>query len=206
MIDSALLALFIPTFFVVSITPGMCMTLAMTLGMSVGVRTTMWMMWGELIGVAVVAISAVIGVSQLLLTWPSLFVVIKVAGGCYLLWLAFNMWQSKGKLSLSSLGERPIVSKWSLFNQGLITAIANPKGWAFMLSLLPPFINQSQALTPQLTLLVVIILLSEFVCMMLYATGGRTIAKALTSEDSVKRLNKLSASLMALVAVWLLLG
>ena len=53
--DFALLAVFIPTFFFVSITPGMCMTLAMTLGMSIGVRRTLWMMLGELVGVALVA-------------------------------------------------------------------------------------------------------------------------------------------------------
>ena len=51
MIDVAALAVFIPTFFFVSITPGMCMTLAMTLGMSIGVRRTLWMMIGELLGV-----------------------------------------------------------------------------------------------------------------------------------------------------------
>ncbi|HAD39405.1 MAG TPA: threonine transporter RhtB, partial [Plesiomonas shigelloides] len=33
-IDMTSLMLFIPTFFFVSFTPGMCMTLAMTLGMS----------------------------------------------------------------------------------------------------------------------------------------------------------------------------
>ncbi|MGU3847445.1 LysE family translocator, partial [Vibrio diabolicus] len=34
----ALLSMFIPTFFFVSITPGMCMTLALTLVMSIGYR------------------------------------------------------------------------------------------------------------------------------------------------------------------------
>ncbi len=48
--NSALLGLFIPTFFFVSITPGMNMTLALTLGMSVGYRRTLWMMVGELLG------------------------------------------------------------------------------------------------------------------------------------------------------------
>ncbi len=62
--DLAVLAVFIPTFFFVSITPGMCMTLAMTLGMSIGVRRTRWMMIGELIGVAIVAIAAVLGVAS----------------------------------------------------------------------------------------------------------------------------------------------
>ncbi len=45
--DPAILALFIPTFFFVSVTPGMCMTLSMTLGMSLGVRRTLHMMWGS---------------------------------------------------------------------------------------------------------------------------------------------------------------
>ncbi|ASM55958.1 hypothetical protein PNIG_b0353 [Pseudoalteromonas nigrifaciens] len=35
------------------------MTLAMTLGMSIGVRRTLWMMLGELLGVASVAVAAV---------------------------------------------------------------------------------------------------------------------------------------------------
>ena len=69
--DFAILAVFIPTFFFVSITPGMCMTLAMTLGMSVGVRRTLWMMAGEVIGVALVAIAAVVGVASIMLNYPS---------------------------------------------------------------------------------------------------------------------------------------
>lgn len=46
-----LLYLFIPTFFIVSITPGMCMTLALSLGLSIGIKRSLYMMWGELIGV-----------------------------------------------------------------------------------------------------------------------------------------------------------
>ncbi|MGL5297122.1 MAG: LysE family translocator, partial [Plesiomonas sp.] len=78
--------LFIPTFFFVSFTPGMCMTLAMTLGMSIGVRRTLPMMWGELIGVAVVAVSSVIGVASLMLNYPTLFQLLKYAGGAYLIY------------------------------------------------------------------------------------------------------------------------
>lgn len=52
MLDYTLLLIFIPTFLLVSATPGMCMTLALTLGMSIGIRRTFWMMWGEMVGVA----------------------------------------------------------------------------------------------------------------------------------------------------------
>lgn len=57
-INLTILAAFIPTFFFVSITPGMCMTLAMTMGMAIGFRRTLWMMAGELFGVGLVAASA----------------------------------------------------------------------------------------------------------------------------------------------------
>ena len=54
LLDVSLLMVFIPTFFFVSVTPGMCMTLAMTLGMSIGLKRTFYMMIGELLGVAIV--------------------------------------------------------------------------------------------------------------------------------------------------------
>ena len=59
--DPERLALFIPTFFLVSVSPGLCMTLAMTLGMRVGLRRTCWMMGGEVLGVTLVALAALAG-------------------------------------------------------------------------------------------------------------------------------------------------
>ena len=47
------LSLFIPTFFLVSLTPGLCMTLSLSLGMTVGVKRAAWMMIGERVGVRV---------------------------------------------------------------------------------------------------------------------------------------------------------
>ncbi|MDT0602092.1 LysE family translocator [Thalassotalea castellviae] len=207
MIDIALISLFIPTFFLVSITPGMCMTLAMTLGMSIGVKKTMWMMWGELLGVASVAIASVVGISSMMLKVPVVFHCLKIIGALYLFYIGFNMWRSKGKLALAEPVTNTLpVNKKHLFNQGFITAIANPKGWAFMVSLLPPFINNNYALPSQLTVLVAIIIVSEFICMMIYATGGRSIARILIQEDNVKILNKISGSLMIAVAIWLVLS
>jgi len=65
--NTTVLAVFIPTFFVVSLTPGMCMTLSMTLGMTIGVRQTFWMMYGELLGVGIVAAASVAGVATVML-------------------------------------------------------------------------------------------------------------------------------------------
>jgi threonine/homoserine/homoserine lactone efflux protein len=182
------------------------MTLAMALGMSIGVRNTFWMMWGELLGVALVAISAVIGVSSVMLQFPQLFSGLKLLGAAYLFYIGINMWRSKGKLAINNTLPTNKVNRKNLFNQGFITAIANPKGWAFMVSLLPPFINPNIALTAQLVILVAVILVSEFSCMLLYATGGKTLGRLLTQGDNVKRLNKISGTLMILVALWLVVN
>lgn len=205
--DYSTLAIFIPTFFFVSITPGMCMTLALTLGMSIGIRRTIWMMFGELIGVAIVAVSAVIGVAALMLKFPSLFAIFKTFGACYLAYLGIQMWLSKGKMAISeSIKVSTRVSKKALFIQGFLTAIANPKGWAFMISLLPPFINSSFSITIQLITLVSIILVSEFICMMLYATGGKSLGMLIAKSENVRIMNRISGSLMIGVAIWLALS
>ncbi|WNC66900.1 LysE family translocator [Thalassotalea nanhaiensis] len=205
--DLAVLAIFIPTFFFVSITPGMCMTLALTLGMSIGVRRTMWMMMGELLGVASVAVAAVLGVAALMLKLPEVFSIFKIVGALYLAYLGIQMWLSKGKMAITHNREAtPTVSRKGLFMQGLVTAIANPKGWAFMISLLPPFINPENSVAVQLSFLVGVILVSEFVCMMLYATGGKSLGLLLAKAENVRLMNRISGTLMMGVALWLALS
>ncbi|MGI2260172.1 LysE family translocator [Shewanella sp. GXUN23E] len=203
--DIALLAVFIPTFFFVAITPGMCMTLAMTLGMSIGVRRTMWMMLGELMGVALVAVSAVLGVAALMLKYPVVFEFLKWIGGAFLIYTGVNMWRARGKMAIVD-GIAPEVSNIGLISQGFITAIANPKGWAFMISLLPPFINVEQAVAPQLTALVLIILMTEFSSMLAYASGGKTLRLFLQRGNNIRWMNRIAGSLMVGVGLWLALG
>ncbi|PKG56940.1 MULTISPECIES: LysE family translocator [unclassified Shewanella] len=204
--DIALLAVFLPTFFFVSITPGMCMTLAMTLGMSIGVRRTMWMMLGELVGVALVAVAAVMGVASIMLHYPEMFAVLKWVGGLYLAYIGVNMWRSKGRMALVEGQTAPSVGNIELMTQGFMTAIANPKGWAFMVSLLPPFISVEREVAPQLLALLSIIMLTEFTSMMAYATGGKSLRVFLSRGDNIKWMNRIAGSLMIAVGFWLALG
>ncbi|MDP5189081.1 LysE family translocator [Rheinheimera baltica] len=207
MVNLALMGAFIPTFLFVSVTPGMCMTLAMTLGMSQGVRRTLWMMWGEMLGVALVAILAVCGVAAIMLQFPEVFQWFKIAGACYLAYIGLQMWRAKGKLALPQPGELPaLMTRRTLFSQGFITAVSNPKGWAFHMALLPPFIDSQLAFWPQLLVLVSIILLLEFGSMLLYASGGKALALFFSKTNRVQYLNRIGASLMFGVALWMLLG
>lgn len=181
------------------------MTLAMTLGMSIGVRRTLWMMIGELVGVALVAIAAVMGVASVMLNYPQLFEILKWIGGIYLGYIGVQMWRAKAKMTHLDNTSNTISNR-ALIIQGFVTAIANPKGWAFMISLLPPFINVEQAIAPQMLMLLSIIMLTEFTSMLAYASGGKSLKLFLSRGDNIKWMNRIAGSLMIAVGFWLALG
>ncbi|XRG82908.1 LysE family translocator [Salinisphaera sp. SPP-AMP-43] len=200
------LSVFIPTFFLVSLTPGLCMTLSLSLGMTVGVRRTAWMWLGELVGVATVAVASVAGVATVLLRYPAVFTVFKWVGGAYLIWLGLEMWRSKGNLAIPEIDDdAPPPPRAQLASQGLITAIANPKGWAFFIALLPPFLDFDQPLTPQLSGLLAMILSMELACLLLYASGGSAARAALAKRSNVRLLNRIAGTLIMGVGLWLAL-
>ena len=199
--------MFVPTFLLVSLTPGMCMTLAMVLGMTQGVRRALWMMVGELAGVGLVAFAAGAGVAALMLRQPELFAVFKWLGGAYLGYLGVMMWRSRGGMAIpETLEAGPPAARGQLALQGLVTAVANPKGWAFFVALLPPFLDAARPLAPQLAALIAVILAIEFLCLLLYATGGQTLRRLLGRRDSVRLLNRAAGTLMVGVGLWLALG
>jgi threonine/homoserine/homoserine lactone efflux protein len=208
MLNVSLLVAFVPTFLFVSFTPGMCMTLSMSLGITIGVRRTLWMMLGELIGVGLVAIAAVVGVATLMLGAPWAFSIFKWLGGIYLCGLGIQMWASKGKMAIPEKvdADRAHIRRRVLFLQGFVTAVANPKGWAFFMVLLPPFIDDQLPMPAQLSVLVLLVLIIEFVALLSYAIGGQTLNRVLQKNSNVRVLNRISGSLMILVGVWLALG
>jgi len=203
--DISLLIAFGASFFLVSLSPGLCMTLAMSLGISIGVRRTLWMMAGELTGIALVGVSAVLGVAALLLKAPTVFEIFKWLGAAYLLYMGWQTWRAQ-LLRPEQLAGSNQRTRYSLILQGFVTAVANPKAWAFFVALLPPFIDQNRPLAPQLLALLTLILIIEFTCMQIYAHGGRALSEQLHRRGKARWLNRISGSLMVVIGIWLALG
>ena len=207
LIDFSLLYFFIPIFFAISITPGLCMTLALTMGVTIGLRNAMKMMVGELIGVLIVASTAVFGGGTIMSSFPTAFLLFKYAGGIYLMIIGFQMFNSRGSLALNFDGTHSFeIDFIKLFSQGFITAVANPKGWAFFIAMTPAFINYEIALLPQMSALVIIILVIEFVSLMIYAAGGQALGVILKKQGNMRLINRIAGLLMTGVGIWLALS
>ena len=79
--------LFIVTFFPISLMPGINMTYAMSIGMSLGYVRALPMMAGQLASLAFVGICCMLGVGAVLAHYSFAFKVLNIIAGLYLLYL-----------------------------------------------------------------------------------------------------------------------
>lgn len=199
-----LILLFIPTIAAVSFTPGLCMTLAFTLGLSIGYRRTLWMMLGELSGVTTVFITTFWSLGWLLSRDPIYFKLFSLIGGSYLLYLSLLLFrQPPEKVMTRNLGD---TNASSLVLLGYLTAVSNPKGWAFLVALLPGFVVAQSPLIPQFSIMLIIMLSTEFISMSAYAMGGSWLAKRLNNRSGLLNVNRIAAGMLSLAALWVLSG
>ena len=199
-----LILLFIPTIASVSFTPGLCMTLAFTLGLSIGYKRTLWMMLGELSGVASVFTATFWSLGWLLSRDPIYFQIISFVGGVYLLYLAFQLFRETPEAIESR--DLKKTHPMALAILGYVTAVSNPKGWAFLMALLPGFVSSDTELTSQFIIMMGIMLTTEFVSLTVYATGGQWLASRLSSSKGIVNANRVAASMLTLAALWVLSG
>ena len=199
-----LILLFIPTIAAISFTPGLCMTLAFTLGLSIGYRRTLWMMGGELTGVATVFGATFWSLGWLLSRDDIYFQIISLIGGTYLLYLAVRLFNETPEQVEARNLENTRASALALL--GFVTAVSNPKGWAFLLALLPGFVAANTPLMPQFAIMLAIMLTTEFFSMTAYATGGQWLAMRLSNTQGLLNTNRVAASMLGLAALWVLSG
>ncbi|AJB79367.1 LysE family translocator [Enterobacter hormaechei] len=84
---------------------------------------------GTGVGAAIFSLAAMLGLQKLLLMVPELFMVLKVAGGAYLLWLAVKMFRDATRpLYLALDGDKNDGRTLMMtFRDGLLTQLSNPK-------------------------------------------------------------------------------
>jgi homoserine/homoserine lactone efflux protein len=131
-----------------SLSPGPNGLLALTHGALHGRRKAMYTVAGGVSGfVAVIALS-MFGIGALLQASLVWLTVMKWAGGAYLVWLGIQVWRAP-PIGLDVAGTAPPRAGWSLFSQGLLSAVTNPKALLFFAAFLPQFIDPARSLVVQ---------------------------------------------------------
>ena len=128
-----------------SLSPGPNGLLALTHGALHGRRKALYTISGGALGfIAVVALS-MFGIGALLKTSLGWLTVMKWVGGAYLVWLGIQVWRAP-PIGIDLPGSVEPRKAWSLFRQGALSALTNPKGLLFFAAFLPQFIDPARSL------------------------------------------------------------
>ena len=135
-----------------SLSPGPNGLLALTHGALHGRRKALYTIFGGALGFVTLIALSMFGIGALLKTSLTWLTVMKWVGGAYLVWLGVQVWRSPpiGIVAAEKIDERP---SWSLFQQGALSAVTNPKGILFFAAFLPQFIDPARSLVLQFAIM-----------------------------------------------------
>ena len=138
--DFSTLVLFAAACLALTATPGPDMLLIVSRSVSQGRASGFATLAGIQVGTYCHALAAALGLSQLFLVVPLAYDVVRYVGAAYLLYLAWQAFRSAATALAPTAGLRryPI---GSVFRQGLLTNLLNPKMALFVLALFPQFVQ-----------------------------------------------------------------
>lgn len=152
MIDPAKFALFIAVSWALILSPGPDMIYVITRGMTHGRRAGVLSAVGVVCGILVHTIAAAFGLTLILQTSAFAFLFVKFVGAAYLLYLGIKSWRDKSTFHLQTTV--PMAKSSTLFWQGVLSNVLNPKIAIFFLAFLPQFVDQGSAhITLQMVIL-----------------------------------------------------
>lgn len=140
MIDPAKFALFIGVSWALIISPGPDMIYVITRGMAHGRRAGVLSAVGVVCGILVHTTAAALGLTLILRTSAFAFLFVKFVGAAYLLYLGIQAWREKSTFRLQS--SPAVTTSSSLFWQGVLSNVLNPKIAIFFLAFLPQFVDR----------------------------------------------------------------
>jgi homoserine/homoserine lactone efflux protein len=131
-----------------SLSPGPNGLLALTHGALHGRRKALYTVLGGACGFVVVIALSMFGIGALLQASLMWLTVMKWVGGLYLVWLGIQVWRAP-PIGANLRGSVQPRAGWSLFRQGALSALTNPKALLFFAAFLPQFIDPAHSLVLQ---------------------------------------------------------
>ena len=193
--------LFFITLAPISLMPGINMTYAMSVGMSFGYKHSFFVMAGQLLAIAFVSFSCMLGVGAVLHHFDYAFKALNIIAGLYMFYLGVMLFFGKGELSITKVSNLP--SKKQMFINGFIVSVSNPKAWIFFSALLPTFLDKEAPFSlTRMCVITVTLVFIEFLALNIYALGGAMLKKFL--QTHLRLLEICTAIIVCTIGVLLL--
>ncbi|MFT3718069.1 homoserine/homoserine lactone efflux protein [Pseudorhodoferax sp.] len=190
----------------IALSPGSGAVLSMSHGLAYGVRRTTATIVGLQIGLAFTLLVAGVGIGALLMASATAFLVVKIVGAAYLLWLGWRQWRAPVAAEAAGLpfGEATLSVRERVL-RGALTNMTNPKGIVFMVAVLPQFIDPARPLWLQLLVLLATTVAVDMVVMHGYAWLAARLQRLLRSARARRSQNRVFGGVLMAMGASLLL-
>ncbi len=140
--DASTLAAYTIASILLFATPGPDMSLWLSQTLSSGRNSGFAAMAGTNVGCIIHTLLAAFGVSALIAASPTGFLILKIVGAAYLLWLAISAIRKGSSLNVATTTRKPAALLKS-FLLGVSINMTNPKVVLFFITFLPQFVSAS---------------------------------------------------------------
>jgi len=120
------------------ISPGPDNILAIGRGLSQGKLAACFSGAASGVGILFHILTATFGLTLLIQTSELAFIIVKLIGAGYLIWLGIKVLRSRSLINLTPAEKQPLTS---IFTTGFLSAALNPKPGLFVLAFIPQFVN-----------------------------------------------------------------
>jgi homoserine/homoserine lactone efflux protein len=185
----------------IAISPGSGAVLAMSHGLSYGVRKASVTVFGLQLGLLLVFAIAGAGVGSLLLASELAFNIVKTVGALYLIYLGVSQWRARvaPAAGVEAAASAATPSAQRRVATGFLTNATNPKGIIFMVAVLPQFISQSLPLLPQLLVLGVTMVTIDTIVMHGYAFLAASMQRFFRDAGALRKQNRFFGGILVLM-------
>jgi len=183
--EKAAFLTFLVAAFALNIAPGPDMLYVIGRSVGQGRRAGIVSALGVFVGCWVHILAAAFGIAALLRSSPMAFNLVRYAGAGYLIYLGLKMLAQRTDLTSQQLKTE---SLGTIFRQGVITNVLNPKVAIFFLAFLPQFINaQRGSVVLQIVVLGLIFNVGGTLVNLAVAYAGGTLGELLRRNQSIAR-------------------
>jgi threonine/homoserine/homoserine lactone efflux protein len=192
--ESAISFLFI--IFIFAITPGPGVFALIARSLVSGARPCISLALGMAVSDVVYLILACFGLAVIAEQWSSLFMVLRIVGAFYLLYLGWKMWIASPDTSLQNTIDDGTFTVVKGLLQGFLISASNPKVIFFYIAFLPTIMDLGSLTPSDIVLASGITLLGLMMGLMTIAICAASARRFFTSAKAVKGLNRASGGIM----------
>ena len=180
------------------ITPGPPRVVIVSHTLNYGIKKSIWTAFGDISANLCQGILVVFFIGTFLSDNPNVLQALKWAGILYIVYLAYDTYTSRIKLSNS--GKKNLKSNFSFYRDGFLVAGLSPKSIIFFGTIFTSFIDFTSHYTVQFFILIFTYIFLDFLTLMIYAFAANRVSIWL--KENPKVLNTISACVLIIIAIY----